>query len=83
MRLIFAIGKNLSCSRTSSSGFLEVEAVFAPAVAAQLVALRPDLSPGEIEEVLKQTAAPARGPEGDIGVGSLDPEEALQSVQRE
>ena len=53
------------------------------AVAARLVGLRPELSPGEIEELLKQTAAPAQGPEGDIGVGRVDPEEALRSVQRE
>lgn len=53
------------------------------AVAARLVALRPELSPTQIEEVLKETAAPARGPASDIGAGSLNPEEALHSVQHE
>jgi len=53
------------------------------AVAARLATLRPDLSPREIEEVLKQTADPTRGPKSDIGEGSLNAEEALRSVQHE
>ena len=48
------------------------------AVASQMVAQKPELTPSEIESILTGTANPAQGLRSDIGQGILDPSEALE-----